>query len=184
MLRLFGKASGSDSGSRSGTGLEVGNSVEVEKFLEFGNCFAFRECMQFEECFDFENCFSSPTPRGLPGGNLGLFRQTCFPLLIYYATASEIPLANGAYRQGAAFWKRSLFVSLISFTTDSPPRALRFYLATIRDHLSSFHLPKFHLYLATFRRHLARFPQGRGLSTESVAYGVMDQISVCTRPKG
>jgi exosortase K len=44
-------------------------------------------------------------------GNLS--RQLCFPLLVYYATALGMPLANGAYRQGLDFWKHSLFVFLI-----------------------------------------------------------------------
>lgn len=59
-----------------------------------------------------------PPHAGCPRGNLGLFRQTCLALLVHYATALGIPLANGAY---------------------------------IIDRISS---------------------------------GVMDQISVCTRPKG
>jgi exosortase K len=42
-----------------------------------------------------------------------LWRQACFPLLVYYAIVLGIPLANGAYRQGAAFWEHSLFVLLI-----------------------------------------------------------------------
>ena len=32
------------------------------------------------------------------------------PLLAYYATAFALPLANGAYRQGAVFWEHALFV--------------------------------------------------------------------------
>lgn len=39
-----------------------------------------------------------------------------FPLLVYYATAIGVPLANGAYRQGSDFWKHSLFVLLIPLT--------------------------------------------------------------------
>ncbi len=41
-----------------------------------------------------------------------LLRQSCFPLLIYYATTLGMPLANGAYHQGAIFWEHSLFVLL------------------------------------------------------------------------
>ncbi|MDT4898977.1 MAG: hypothetical protein QOH25_4054 [Acidobacteriota bacterium] len=41
-----------------------------------------------------------------------LFRRSFYPLLIYYATTLGIPLANGAYRQGADFWEHSLFVLL------------------------------------------------------------------------
>jgi exosortase K len=42
-----------------------------------------------------------------------LLRQSLFPLLIYYATTLGIPLLNGSYRQGLAFWEHSLFVLLI-----------------------------------------------------------------------
>jgi exosortase K len=42
----------------------------------------------------------------------GLFRRFFCPLLIYYATTLGLPLANGAYRQGADFWEHSLFVLL------------------------------------------------------------------------
>lgn len=40
----------------------------------------------------------------------GFARQAFFPLLIYYATTLGIPLANGAYRQGADFLEHALFV--------------------------------------------------------------------------
>ena len=45
-------------------------------------------------------------------GTSGLFRRPLYPLLVYYATTLVIPLANGAYRQGADFWEHSLFVLL------------------------------------------------------------------------
>lgn len=47
-----------------------------------------------------------------PENASGLFRRTCCPLLFYYATTLGIPVANGAYRQGADFWEHSLFVLL------------------------------------------------------------------------
>lgn len=46
----------------------------------------------------------------------GLFRQSLFPLLIYYVTTLGIPLANGVYHRGAAaneFLEHSVFVLLI-----------------------------------------------------------------------
>jgi exosortase K len=43
----------------------------------------------------------------------GLLRQSCFPLLVYYATTLGMPLANGGYRQGAGFWRHCAFVLLI-----------------------------------------------------------------------
>ena len=47
------------------------------------------------------------------GRTSGLLRQSLFPLLVYYATTLGMPLANGAYRQGAGFWEYSIFVLLI-----------------------------------------------------------------------
>ncbi len=57
----------------------------------------------------------------------GLFRQTFFPLLVYYATMLGIPLANGAYRQGTDFWEHSLFVLLGPLLLILPLAAFRFY---------------------------------------------------------
>jgi len=37
-------------------------------------------------------------------------RLVLFPLGIYYATTLGIPLLNGSYKQGIAFWEHSLFV--------------------------------------------------------------------------
>jgi hypothetical protein len=40
-------------------------------------------------------------------------RRAWFPLLIYYACALGIPLANGAVKQGISFWEHALFVLII-----------------------------------------------------------------------
>jgi exosortase K len=56
----------------------------------------------------------------------GVFRQSRFPLLVYYATMLGIPLANGAYRQGADFWEHSLFVLLIPLVLILSIAAFRF----------------------------------------------------------
>jgi exosortase K len=56
----------------------------------------------------------------------GLFRQSFFPLLVYYATMLAIPLANGAYSQGTDFWEHSLFVLLIPLLLILPIPAFRF----------------------------------------------------------
>src|SRR5215510_1909132 len=61
----------------------------------------------------------------------GLFRQSFFPLLVYYATMLVIPLANGAYSRGTDFWEHSLFVLLIPLLLIFPLAAFRF----IRDPL-------------------------------------------------
>ncbi|HSK64387.1 MAG TPA: exosortase K [Pyrinomonadaceae bacterium] len=42
-----------------------------------------------------------------------LNRVLVFPLLVYYAIALGVPLANGAYRQGSAFWEHSVFVLVL-----------------------------------------------------------------------
>ena len=56
-----------------------------------------------------------------------LFRKPLFPLLVYYATAIGIPLANGAYRQGSGFWEHSLFVLLIPLLLIIPLAVFRVY---------------------------------------------------------
>jgi exosortase K len=40
-------------------------------------------------------------------------RALVFPLLVYYAITLGVPLANGAYRQGSAFWEHSVFVLVL-----------------------------------------------------------------------
>ena len=44
---------------------------------------------------------------------LRLTRVLAFPVLIYYAVTLGIPLANGSFRQGSAFWEHSLFVLVL-----------------------------------------------------------------------
>jgi exosortase K len=56
-----------------------------------------------------------------------LFRQSLFPLFVYYATMLGIPLMNGAYRQGAEFREHSLFVLLIPLLLILPLAAFRFF---------------------------------------------------------
>src|SRR5262245_49655913 len=41
------------------------------------------------------------------------FSGSLFPLLVYYAMMLGVPLLNGAFRQGADFWRHALFVLLI-----------------------------------------------------------------------
>jgi exosortase K len=57
----------------------------------------------------------------------GLFRQSFFPLVVYYATMLGIPLANGAWRQGADFWEHSLFVLLVPLLLILSVAACRVY---------------------------------------------------------
>lgn len=54
----------------------------------------------------------------------GLTRVVLFPALVYYSVTLLIPLANGAYRQGAQFWRHSLFVILIPLLLLIPFAAL------------------------------------------------------------
>jgi exosortase K len=56
----------------------------------------------------------------------GLFRQSFFPLVVYYATTLGIPLANAAYHQGTDFWEHSLFVLLTPLVLIVPIAAFRF----------------------------------------------------------
>ena len=43
----------------------------------------------------------------------GLAKTLVFPVLVYYAITLGVPLANGAYRQGTAFWEHSVFVLVL-----------------------------------------------------------------------
>jgi hypothetical protein len=61
------------------------------------------------------------------GKTSGLFRQSFFPLLVYYTTMLGIPLLNGAYRRGTDFWEHSLFVLLIPFLLIVLLAVCRFY---------------------------------------------------------
>jgi exosortase K len=51
---------------------------------------------------------------------LRLARVVVFPLLIYYAVTLGIPLANGGYRQGSAFWEHSAFVLVLPVLLVAP----------------------------------------------------------------
>lgn len=62
----------------------------------------------------------------------GLWRRTRYPLLCYYATTLGIPLANGAYRQGADFWEHALFVLLAPLLLILPLATLRLLGLKIR----------------------------------------------------
>jgi exosortase K len=44
---------------------------------------------------------------------LHLARLLPFPVVIYYAVTLGIPLANGSFRQGSAFWEHSIFVLML-----------------------------------------------------------------------
>ena len=57
----------------------------------------------------------------------GLFRRPFWPLLFYYATTLGIPVANGAYRQGADFWEHAGFVLLTPLVLIIPLATFRFY---------------------------------------------------------
>jgi exosortase K len=57
----------------------------------------------------------------------GLFRPPFCPLLFYYATTLGIPMANGAYRQGAGFWEHAAFVLLTPLILIISLAAFRFY---------------------------------------------------------
>ncbi|MGI9166401.1 MAG: exosortase K [Pyrinomonadaceae bacterium] len=80
-----------------------------------------------------ENTSGLPLHAGWPRGNPGLFRQSLFPLMMYYATMLGIPLASAAYRPRIAatdFWEHLLFVVLTPLLLILPVATFRFY----RDH--------------------------------------------------
>lgn len=43
----------------------------------------------------------------------GFARASLFPLLVYYASTLGVPLLNGSYRRGSAFWEHSAFVLVL-----------------------------------------------------------------------
>ena len=57
--------------------------------------------------------FDAPRP-------VRLKRVLIFPVLIYYAITLGVPLANGAYRQGTAFWEHSVFVLVLPLLLTVP----------------------------------------------------------------
>ncbi len=49
-----------------------------------------------------------------------LWRMSLFPLLIYYATTLGLPIANGAFRQGAPFFEHTIFVLVLPLLLIAP----------------------------------------------------------------
>ena len=49
-----------------------------------------------------------------------LWRVSLFPLLIYYATTLGLPIANGAFRQGAPFVEHTVFVLVLPLLLIAP----------------------------------------------------------------
>lgn len=56
-------------------------------------------------------------------------RLLLIPLFVYYATTLGIPLLNGSYKQGAAFWEHFVFVLVLPILLVAP---LMLSLATVR----------------------------------------------------
>jgi exosortase K len=80
------------------------------------------------EKMSLANTSSSPNASTSKNAS-GAFRQSVFPLLIYYASALGIPLLNGAYRSGTAtdFWEHSAFVLLTPLLLMLPLSVYRLY---------------------------------------------------------
>ena len=47
-------------------------------------------------------------------------RALVFPIMIYYAVTLGVPLANGSYRQGSAFWEHAMFVLVLPVLCVAP----------------------------------------------------------------
>jgi exosortase K len=54
-----------------------------------------------------------------------------FPLLVYYATTLGIPLANGSYRQGSAFWEHAVFVLILPVLVVMPLALFHRYRSSV-----------------------------------------------------
>jgi exosortase K len=83
--------------------------LNPEQIHRFEGIFIYFGCLLL--LFIVSERMSSPkvsSSRNAPG----LLRKLLLPLAIYYGTTLGIPLANQAYRQGAAFWEHAVFVLL------------------------------------------------------------------------
>ena len=54
------------------------------------------------------------------GNSEKLWRLSLFPLVIYYATTLGLPIANGAFRQGAPFFEHTVFVLVLPLLLIAP----------------------------------------------------------------
>jgi exosortase K len=60
-------------------------------------------------------------------------RAALFPLAIYYATTIVIPLLNGSYRRGTAFWEHSAFVFVLPLLVILPLFLQQLLAANLRS---------------------------------------------------
>lgn len=63
-------------------------------------------------------------------------RASLFPLLIYYATTLGVPLLNGSYRQGSAFWEHFGFVLVLPLLVILPLLLQQILSANLRAAVS------------------------------------------------
>ena len=63
-------------------------------------------------------------------------RASLFPLSIYYAVTLGIPLLNGSYQRGTAFWEHSAFVIVLPLLVILPLVLQQILLANLRSAVS------------------------------------------------
>ena len=63
-------------------------------------------------------------------------RATLFPLSIYYATTILVPLLNGSYQRGTAFWEHSAFVFVLPLLVILPLLLQQIVAANLRSGVS------------------------------------------------
>lgn len=63
----------------------------------------------------------------------GFARASLFPLLIYYASTLGVPLLNGSYRQGSAFWEHFAFVLVLPLLVVLPVAMFFVVIGVPRD---------------------------------------------------
>ena len=61
-----------------------------------------------------------------------LLRRSFLPLLIYWVVTLGVPVANGAYHQGAGFWEHSIFVLLTPLVLVLPLAVFQFLKGRMR----------------------------------------------------
>jgi|GEM_PF-1136312 len=66
-------------------------------------------------------------------------RASLFPLSIYYAVTLGVPLLNGSYRRGTAFWEHSAFVFVLPLLVILPLLVQQIVTANLRSAVSPSH---------------------------------------------
>jgi hypothetical protein len=56
-----------------------------------------------------------------------------FPLVVYYGTTLGVPLLNGSYRQGGAFWEYFVYVLVMPVALLAPVLLIKYFRQHAQD---------------------------------------------------